>query len=65
MDATRASSTQHFVQIDLAFVVNGRVIAEFLQTLARFFRSARDAYRAATLDLGDLTYARADSTRRG
>src|SRR5271163_35009 len=65
MDATRASATQHFVQIDLAFVVDGRVIAEFLQTLARFLGSARYAYRTATLDPGDLSYARANSARRG
>ena len=65
MDATRASATQHFVQIDLAFVVDGRVIAEFLQTLARFLRSARYGYRTATLSLGDLSYARANSARRG
>src|ERR1700690_2349622 len=65
MDAVRACATQRFVQIAVGLVVDGGVIAEFLQALAYFFGSARYAYRAATLDLGQLSHARSDSARRG
>ena len=65
MDAVRTSATQRLVQIALPFVVDGGVIAEFLQALAYFFGSARYAYCAAPLDLGDLPHARPDRACRG
>src|ERR1700738_112113 len=65
MDAVRAGATQRFVQIALSFVVDGGVIAEFLQALACFFGAARYPYRPATLDFGDLPHARSDRARGG
>src|SRR5438552_17789924 len=65
MDAVRASATQRFVEVALPLVVDGGVIAEFLQTLARFFGSARYPDSPAALDFGDLPHARPDRARRG
>jgi hypothetical protein len=64
MDTVGASALQRFVQIALSLVVDGGVIAEFLQALAYFFSSARYVYRAATFDLGELSHARSDRACR-
>ena len=51
MDAVGASTAQRSIEVRLSLVVDGGVIAEFLQALACFFSSARYAYGAATFDL--------------